>query len=136
MEKLRVLIVDDEHAVADTLGLVFEHRGYECLISYSGMEALAFSKNFAPQLLLCDMSMPGMNGQRTAELIARDLPECRVLMLSGDYAALEQARIGMMFMAGNKAFLPKPIAAEDLLEAAKDLLQQPVDHLFAGYAIQ
>jgi CheY-like chemotaxis protein len=136
MSKYRVLIVDDERAVADSLGWVFEHRGYECHVSYSGSEALATSRMFSPQLLLCDMTMPGMDGQTTATLIAREVPECRVLMLSGDYAALEEARIAMSPTAGNKAFLTKPIAPVELLDAAQELLQQPMDLSFPRYAVQ
>ncbi len=54
----RVLIVDDDRLVADTLTLIFEKNGFKAKAAYSADEALILSREFAPDLLLCDVTMP------------------------------------------------------------------------------
>ena len=62
MMKPKILVVDDEPMIADTLGIIFQKRGFDCRISYTGLDAIACTKEFQPELLLCDMTMPGMSG--------------------------------------------------------------------------
>ena len=62
MTKLRVLIVDDERTVADSLSLIFQKCGFEAQVAYTSDEGLARARFFQPQLLLTDLSMPGMGG--------------------------------------------------------------------------
>ena len=63
----RILIVDDEAVVADTLQLIFARNGFNARAVYSTDEAIACAPEFAPDLLLCDIDMPLRDG---VELIA------------------------------------------------------------------
>ena len=58
----RVLVVDDDRLVADTLTLIFEKSGFKAKAAYSADQGLECSREFVPNLLLCDISMPGRDG--------------------------------------------------------------------------
>ena len=63
----RVLVVDDDRLVADTLTLIFERNGFAAKAAYSADEALKCSREFTPNLLLCDVTMPGRDGLSLVE---------------------------------------------------------------------
>lgn len=119
----KILIVDDEHLVADTLRLIFEKRGYECRASYSGREALACIETFIPQLLLCDITMPGMDGMEVAASVLNKVQGCRVLMLTGHYANLRTVIPTIRSLKVPNGVMIKPVLPEDLLQEARELLQ-------------
>ncbi len=136
MKKPRVLIVDDERAVADSLGLVFQKRGFDCRILYSPDDALDCARSFAPQLLLCDLTMPGMGGLIMASIISHENPECRIILLSGDYAALDAAWESSSSICRNNSILTKPIHPDALLDQAHLLLNSTKPGFPAGLPIQ
>ena len=63
----RVLIVDNEHTIADTLALTFEHAGYRARAVYSAEDALALSRTWPPCLAILDIMLPVRNGLELAE---------------------------------------------------------------------
>lgn len=62
----RVLVVDDHHDGAEALGTFLEVLGCDVRIAHSGPEALEMAPAFQPQLVILDISMPGMDGYETA----------------------------------------------------------------------
>ncbi len=122
MSKLRVLIVDDERPVADSLRLIFQKYGFEAEVAYTPDDGLARARFLQPHLLLTDLTMPGMGGLVMASIIAHELPQCRVLMLTGDYRALEQAWNSGTSLFRQHSVLTKPIHPEALLREANHLL--------------
>ena len=56
--KQRILVVDDDSLVADTLKLVFAANGFESEARYSAAEGLERARTFRPELVLCDVTMP------------------------------------------------------------------------------
>ena len=77
--KYKILVVDDEQAVADTLCLIFKKRGFDCRAVYTGAAAVACTDEYCPELLLCDISMPGMSGLEVVSQVTVKCPDCRVL---------------------------------------------------------
>ncbi len=120
--KRRVLVVDDEQMIADTLGIIFRKRGFECRVSYTGAEALACPPDFCPELLLCDMAMPGMDGLELASNVTQRWPQCRVLMLTGNFANLGSARKWARDRTIPSRIMTKPVPPALLLEEADALL--------------
>jgi DNA-binding NtrC family response regulator len=120
--KRKVLVVDDEILVADTLGIIFQKKGFDCKVSYNGTEAVACSENFCPELLLCDITMPGMNGLEVVANVTRRWPECRVLLLTGHYTNLGSARKWIHAHGAPSRILTKPVPPARLLEEADELL--------------
>ncbi len=122
--KRKILVVDDEQMVADTLGIIFQKRGFDCRVSYTGAEALACTDDFCPELLLCDMSMPGMNGLEVVSNVTGKFPDCRVLLLTGHYTNLGSARKWARNHAAPSLIMTKPVLPAVLLEQAGALLDQ------------
>ena len=134
--KPRVLIVDDESILANSLSWIFEKRGFETLVAYSPDSAIDISRAFRPDLLLCDLAMPGMGGLTMASIIARSLPHCRVLLLTGDYLSLEHAWSVGRSMFQKHAVLAKPVHPLALLEEAYHLMGLPASGVVQELAVQ
>ncbi|MGR3906568.1 ATP-binding protein [Burkholderia sp. SR8] len=61
-QPLRILIVDDNHEAADTLGVLLQIKGHSTRVAYHAREALPLARAFAPHLMLIDLSMPDVSG--------------------------------------------------------------------------
>ena len=118
----RVLVVDDDHLVADTLTLIFESNGFRAKATYSADEALVYSREFEPHLLLCDVTMPGRDGLSLVEDVSRELPACRILMLTGFYSNLKNVREQARKLSRPLGILTKPCQPSELLREAAALL--------------
>ena len=118
----KVLVVDNEHIVADTLGIIFQKLGFDCQVAYSGVDAISKVPEFCPELLLCDISMPGMDGLNTASTVIQICPECRVLLLTGHYVNLIYAQQWAQDHPGQSGVLTKPVGPCQLVEEAEALL--------------
>jgi CheY-like chemotaxis protein len=121
--KYKILVVDDEPAVADTLCIIFKKRGFDCRAPYSGAAAIACTDEFCLGLLLCDISMPGMNGLEVVSKVTLKCPDCRVLLLTGYYTHLGNTQKWSLSHPTPRRIMSKPVPPALLLEAAGALLQ-------------
>ena len=62
MPKPRILVIDDESAIRDSLKMTLEYEGYEFLGAATGQEGLGLAERESPDLILLDVKMPGMDG--------------------------------------------------------------------------
>ena len=112
--KPRVIVVDDEHVIADTLATILNRAGFNASAAYTGSQAVERARAEKPDLIISDVMMPDMNGIEAAILIREFLPGCKVLLFSGQAATadlLENARArGYEF-----EILAKPVHPQDLL---------------------
>ena len=111
--KSRVLIVDDEEVIANTLAMILNRAGFEACAVYSGESALETAPAFEPDVLISDIIMPGITGIETAIQLRTRFPACRVLLFSGQATSniLEKTRAkGYEFEV-----LTKPVHPSDLL---------------------
>jgi DNA-binding response OmpR family regulator len=118
----RVLIVDDERLVADTLALVFEKSGFQVRTAYSVNEAMQKARTFKPNLLLCDITMPGKDGLVLVNEITHELPSCRILVLTGFYSNLKTVRDEARRLSLPLSILTKPCQPDELLREANAVL--------------
>ncbi len=118
----RVLVVDDDRLVADTLTLIFEKSGFIARAAYSADQGLESSREFSPNLLLCDVSMPGRDGLSLVDDVTRELPACRILVLTGFYSNLQSVREQSRKMSHPVGILTKPCQPSELLREAAALL--------------
>ena len=120
----RILVVDDERVITDTLALIFSNEGYQARGAYSAEEALELIPHWLPQLALLDIRLPRMNGIDLAILLRAEYPDTRLLLFSGQTASaelLDQARLkGHTF-----EILLKPIHPGELLATAARLTAAP-----------
>jgi CheY-like chemotaxis protein len=119
----RVLVVDDDRLVADTLSLVFKVNGYQTEACYSAADGLQRARSFVPELLLCDVSMPGETGLQLVEEMNREMPECQMLMLTAYSGNADEVELQAMRMRRPLKLLNKPCRPEILLDEARALLR-------------
>jgi CheY-like chemotaxis protein len=108
------LVVDDEHLIADTVVAILRNQGIAASAAYDGLSALESARIIPPHLLISDVVMPGMSGIELAIAVQQEVPDCRVLLFSGQASnaeMLERART----WGFNFNFLLKPIHPADLL---------------------
>ena len=112
--KPKVLIVDDEQVIADTLAMILDQSGFETRSVYSGEKAVEMAGTFQPDMLISDVIMTGMTGIEAAIATQTRLPNCKILLFSGQAATadlLEKAR-----QDGHEfEILAKPVHPTDLL---------------------
>lgn len=121
--KHKVLVVDDDRLVADTLNLVFLANGYDSEARYSAAEGLSRARTFGPQLLLCDVTMPVETGLQLAEKVSAEMPETRLLMLTAYSSNVEKVDAHVSRTGRRLKLLNKPCRPEDLLREATALLK-------------
>ena len=112
--KPKVLVVDDERVIADTLAIILNKAGFEASAVYTGTGAVERARSDRPDLIISDVIMPDMNGIEAAINIRAFLPGCKILLFSGQAATadlLESARA----KGHDFEILAKPVHPQDLL---------------------
>ena len=112
--KPKVLVVDDERVIADTLAIILNKAGFDAAAVYTGTAAVERARSTRPDLVISDVIMPDMNGIDAAINIRSFLPECKILLFSGKAETadlLKDAR-----EKGHEFdILAKPVHPDDLL---------------------
>ena len=116
---MKIIVVDDEPIIADTLVNILNGEGYEAFGVSDGKSAIEWAEIVRPDAVVTDVIMPGIDGIETAKAISKLLPACRIILFSGQAAStglLEKARAeGCLF-----EILAKPINPDTLLEKLKN----------------
>jgi CheY-like chemotaxis protein len=86
---LKIIVVDDEPVIADTLVEILKGEGCEAIAVSDGPSAVKWAPMVHPDAVICDVIMPGMNGIQTAKAILRLIPECRIILFSGQATSLD-----------------------------------------------
>lgn len=110
----RVLVVDDETLIADTLALILNQGGFDARAAYTCRVALDDAIEFRPHLLISDVLMSDMNGVDAAVRMHELLPELRVFLLSGQMATREMIQKSTARDLGFEV-LVKPVHPQELL---------------------
>jgi CheY-like chemotaxis protein len=111
----RVLVVDDESMIADTITKILSLSGYAATATYDGDDALETALISPPDLLITDVMLPGMNGIDLAITIKRVYPDCKILLFSGQAATADL--MSSAKRAGHEfTLLSKPMPPMDLLK--------------------
>jgi DNA-binding NtrC family response regulator len=121
-----VLIVDDERVIADTLAVILSKNGFAAMTAYDGKSALEIAGVIPPELLLSDVVMPEMTGIELAIAVVQNVPDCKVLLFSGQAATVDL--LAQAHAAGRDfTTLKKPVHPTDLLACITDCMetQQP-----------
>jgi CheY-like chemotaxis protein len=112
----RVLVVDDEDLIADSVAEILNRNGYEATARYSGKTAIRYVEEECPDILVSDVIMPDYNGIQLAKAVHLLCPETRIVLLSGNIATSDllhrASREGHSF-----ELLAKPVHPLELLKA-------------------
>lgn len=128
----RILVVDDDAALAEMISIVLNAEGYEVHECCDGAVAVEDFQRFAPDLVLLDVMLPGKNGIEICEIIRRtsDVP---IIMLT---ARSETADVVAGLEAGADDYVPKPFKPRELVARVKARLRRTEDgtdeHLTLG----
>jgi PAS domain S-box-containing protein len=111
----RVLVIDDDHDIADSLTLLLRLFGCDVRTTYDGFAGILTLVEFEPEIVLLDLGMPGMNGYETARRV-RELPEGRDLLLVAVTGWSQDGVRERTLEAGFDLHLTKP-ASIDVVES-------------------
>ena len=114
----KVLVVDDERIIADSVAAILNRSGFDAVARYDGMSALEYLKQECPDILLSDVVMPELNGVQVAKAANSKCPGTRIVLISGNAATpnlLEHASPG----GHPYELLAKPIHPTQLIQILK-----------------
>ena len=110
---LRVLVVEDNRDAAETLGDLLRIFGHEVELAHTGPDGIEAARGFHPEVVLCDIGLPGMDGYAVAEQLRSDpdTTRCRLVALTGYGRDSDRRRAEE---AGFDLHLVKPVEPEQL----------------------
>lgn len=121
MEKMKIMLVDDEVRYLQTTAKLLGKKGYEVSTAESGKEALEKLKTQTVHVVILDVKMPGMDGNETLRAVKSLYPLVEVIMLTG-HATVDSAIDGLK--NGAFDYLMKPADPDRILEKAMDAFEK------------
>ncbi len=115
----RVLVVDDDAEIIDTVQFALKQKGYEVLIARDGNQGLAMAEKDGPDLVILDMMMPKRSGFLVLEKLKTLGNTVKVIMITANEGSRHKAYAEML---GVHEYLRKPFAMDKLLECVERLL--------------
>lgn len=119
----RILVVDDEKVIADTIVAILNRNGFIAEAAYGGCEAIEKAKRSCPEIVLSDVLMPQVDGVEAAIAIRKHCPETRIVLFSGQAATVE-----ILARARQRGhtfeLLPKPIHPTELIKHLREETRQ------------
>ena len=121
--KPKVLVVEDEEALAKVLKMRLEIEGFEVRTAGDGREALRLIGRQRPDIVVCDLMMPVMDGKEVTRVIKSDakLKSIPVLILS---ALKRDKDVNEVMALGADGFAAKPFDSKELTKRIRDLLKR------------
>ena len=130
---IKILVIEDDEQTRENLQIILDMEGYEVSSAPNGREGLALARQHRPQLIVCDVSMPEMDGHDVLRQLRGDAQTADIpfifLTAQGER---HQQRAGMNLGADD--YLCKPLEAEDLLAAVRARLQRKRENHDAAIA--
>jgi two-component system nitrogen regulation response regulator NtrX len=117
----RVLVIDDDAAIRDSLRMILEYEGFECVLAPTGQDGLAAVERDAPDLVFLDIKMPGMDGLEVLDRIRGVNDILPVVMISGHgtvSTAVDATKRGAF------DFIEKPLESERILVTLRNALDR------------
>jgi len=121
MEKMRIMLVDDEERFLETTRKLIERKGVDVTTAAGGSEALEKLRTEIVHVIILDVKMPGMDGIETLHQIKRQFPMVEVIMLTG-HGTVESAVEGLK--SGATDYLTKPTDIGELISKAEEAFEK------------
>ncbi|MCH7558534.1 MAG: sigma-54-dependent Fis family transcriptional regulator [Planctomycetes bacterium] len=117
---VKILIIDDEGLFREDIAILLRRRGCECRTAPDGEKGQAIAEEFLPDVVLCDISLPGISGIEVLEQILRINPKSFIIMITA-YGTVETAIEA--FRKGASDYIMKPLIIEDVLQKIERLME-------------
>lgn len=117
MSGFKLLLVDDEYEFVKALAERLEIRGFQTRFALNGENALGMIREEAPDVVILDLNMPGMDGIEVLRRIKRDSPQVQVIILTAHGSRKDR---GLGLQLGAFELLQKPVQIEDLVRTMKE----------------
>ena len=119
----KILVVDDEVDLVETLRFPLEMEGFEVLVSYNGEDALNKARKESPDLILLDLMLPKLDGYKVCRLLKFDekYKHIPILMLT---AKIQEKDKILGIETGANEYITKPFEMDSLLEKVKMYLSK------------
>ncbi len=117
----RILIVDDEKALARMVASYMERAGYLTRLEHTGPDALAAGRDWQPDVVVLDLGLPGLDGIEVCRQL-RTFSDAYVLMLT---ARSDEFDTLMGFAAGADDYVTKPFSTRELVSRVQAVLRRP-----------
>jgi DNA-binding response OmpR family regulator len=116
----RILLVDDDQEIVESMRLALQAKGHEVLIARDGNQGLVLCEREDPDLVILDMMMPKRSGFLVLEKLRRTRPvPLRVIMITANEGSRHKAYAEML---GVDDYIRKPFAMDRLMESVEKLL--------------
>lgn len=117
----KILIVDDEKDIVETLAFMLKTKGFECICAYDGEEGLKLAKECSPDLIILDVMMPKINGYKISRLLKydnkyKDIPIIMITARSQE----EDKVIGQE--TGVNEYITKPFELDEVINKVNEYL--------------
>jgi DNA-binding response OmpR family regulator len=118
---LRVLVVDDERALADLVGSYLTRDGFEVSMAYDGQQAIDQARQVDPDVMVLDLGLPLIDGVEVCRVV-RTFSDCYIVMLTARTEEIDKL-IGLS--VGADDYLTKPFSPRELLARIQAMLRRP-----------
>ncbi len=120
---VKILVIDDDAQICALLDKFLRKEGFDVLTAANGEQGLEAAASFVPDLVLCDLEMPGLDGQGVVSALRRDgrLGETPVIFFSG---CTERGQIRRSMNLGGDDYIAKPAELPEILEAIRARLSR------------
>ena len=116
MEKIKILLVDDEQEFVETLSERIRMRDHDSEVALDGEQALKKMDDDLPDVVVLDLKMPGMDGMEVLRKIRKAYPKVQVIMLTGHGSEKDEEEARKL---GAFEYLQKPVEIETLMKKVK-----------------
>jgi len=115
--KPRILVIDDDDKIRDSFKMILEYAGYDVVLAATGEEGVKLAEREAPDLMFCDIKMPGMDGLEVLQKLQHLKDAMPIVVVTGNadiQNAVEATRLGAF------DFIEKPVSSERLLVSVRN----------------
>ena len=116
MEKIKILLVDDEQEFVETLSERIRMREHDSDVALNGEQALKKMDDDLPDVVVLDLKMPGMDGMEVLRRIRKAYPKVQVIMLTGHGSEKDEEEARKL---GAFEYLQKPVEIDTLMKKVK-----------------
>lgn len=118
----RILVIDDERPVGETITEMLDASGFEALYAPSGADGLAALETFPADVVLTDIVMPEMDGTKVIERVRAARPAAKIIAMSGGTRVFDVDHTEQAASQGVEGLLSKPFMMKELIDTVRAVL--------------